>query len=64
MGRNWGFGVNVVGVGGIEVVVPIARGKVGGFVGRRVRMCRFGERGSVWVYYFYVRIRVGGRELR
>lgn len=51
MGRKAGFGVKDVGVGGIWVVIPIAREKVGGEVGRRVRICLEGERGSWWVYY-------------
>ena len=39
MERNRGFSVSESGVGGIAVVVPIARSAVGGSVGRRDRMC-------------------------
>lgn len=38
IGRKDGFVVNVFGVGGLAVEVPIARDGVGGWVGRRVRM--------------------------
>lgn len=39
MERNRGFSVNVSGVGGIAVVVPMASSAAGGSVGRRERMC-------------------------
>lgn len=39
MELNFGFSVTESGVGGIEVVVPIASSGVGGLVGRRERMC-------------------------
>lgn len=38
MRRKVGFSVRESGVGGMRVVVPIAREGVGGVVGRRVRM--------------------------
>jgi len=39
MRMKCGFSITEVGVGGRAVVVPIAREGVGGWVGRRVRMC-------------------------
>jgi len=39
IGRNLGFSLKVEGVGGRVVVVPMERERVGGSVGRRVRMC-------------------------
>ena len=37
--RNCGFVVTEVGVGGIDVVVPIAKEALAGDVGRRERVC-------------------------
>lgn len=49
--RKFGFSVKESGVGGILVVVPIERLEDGGEVGRRERMCVFGEVGEGWMYY-------------
>lgn len=46
MGRKDGLVVNVVVVGGMAVVLPIERAWVGGFVGRRLRMCAPGATGD------------------
>jgi hypothetical protein len=43
MERKFGFSVNESGVGGILVVVPMARFVDGGDFGRRERICVFGE---------------------
>jgi hypothetical protein len=50
MPRNWWFSVNVSGVGGIDVAVPIARDAVGGSVGSRERICLFGSIGCLKTY--------------
>lgn len=51
MERNFGFSVRESGVGGILVVVPIARLSVGGSVGRRVRICDGAEEGDGKIYF-------------
>ncbi len=51
MPKNFGFSVRESGVGGILVVVPIAREGVGGWVGRRVRICDWGLVGEGKTYY-------------
>lgn len=40
--KSW-FSVKLVGVGGMAVLVPMARERVGGFVGRRERMWELEE---------------------
>ena len=50
MGRKEGFSVKEDGVGGRDVVVPIAREGFGGVVGRRDKVWVEGERGEEWMY--------------
>ena len=43
--------MNVSGVGGMDVAVPIASDAVGGSVLSRERMCLFGSIGCLCTYY-------------
>ena len=54
-----GFSITEVGVGGRAVVVPIAREGVGGWVGRRVRLCEDAVVGEGKTYCCVVRRCVG-----
>lgn len=50
MGWKDAFSVKFVGVGGIDVQLPRASSRVGGFVGRRVKTERTGSTGCLKTY--------------